>query len=118
MPGYQAPAAAPAPAPAPSGGGGVSLNYSGMYSMKRNSEAAGSLTAGIVGLVLFCLVIPGVVGGIAAILLGNKAKRAIAASNGAETGDGMATIGLVIGIIDLALTVLFVLAIINAFTHH
>ena len=58
---------------------------------------------------LFCLVIPPVIGGIIAILLGLKAKRTIAASNGAETGDGMATVGLVIGIVDLAVVALYTL---------
>jgi len=85
-----------------------------MYSGKRNSEAVGSLTAGLVGLVMFCLVIPPVLGGILAILLALKARRTIAASNGAETGEGMATAGLVIGIVDLAVVGLYVLFFVGA----
>lgn len=113
--GFQGPAPGLVPAAAPpAGGGGVSLNYGGMYSMKRNSEAVGSLTAALVGLVMFCLVIPPIVGGIAAILLGLKAKRTIAASNGAESGDGMATAGLVIGIVDLAVVAIFVLTVLGS----
>ena len=112
-PGFVPPAAPPVQ-PAGGGGGGVSLNYGGMYSMKRNSEAVGSLTAAVIGLVMFCLIIPPVVGGVIAILLSLKSRRTIAASNGAETGEGLATAGLVIGIIDLVIVAVGGLAIIGA----
>jgi hypothetical protein len=55
-----------------------------------------------------------VIGGLAAVLLAMKAKRGIAASNGAETGEGMATAGLVLGIITLALTAIYVLVFVGA----
>jgi hypothetical protein len=113
QPGFLPPAGTPAPAP---GGGGITVNYGGMYSGKRNTEAVGSLTASLVGLVLMCTILAPVIGGVVAILLALKAKRTIAASNGAESGDGMATAGLVIGIIDLALIALTGLAIIGAIT--
>ena len=46
-----------------------------------------------------------------AIWLSRKGRREIAASNGTQGGDGMATAGLVLGIIGLVFLVLFVLYI-------
>lgn len=112
--GFQGSAPGFLPAAAPPAGGGIAINYGGMMSAKRNSEAVGSLVAALVGLVMFCLVIPPIVGGIIAILLAVKAKRVIAASGGTEAGDGMATVGLVVGIVDLAIVAIFGLAIIGA----
>ena len=47
--------------------------------------------------------------GIAAIIMGNQAKKEIAASGGALAGQGQAQAGFVLGIIALVLTVLGVL---------
>ena len=47
--------------------------------------------------------------GIAAIIMGNQAKKEIAASGGALTGQGQAQAGFVLGIIALVLMVLVVL---------
>jgi hypothetical protein len=47
--------------------------------------------------------------GIPAILLAVQAKREIALSGGMHTGSGMATAGMVMGIISCALTVLALL---------
>ncbi|MFY9614352.1 MAG: DUF4190 domain-containing protein, partial [Candidatus Dormiibacterota bacterium] len=44
-----------------------------------------------------------------AIWLARRAKREIAASNGTQGGDGMATAGLVLGIIGLVFLILFAL---------
>ena len=60
-----------------------------------------SLVLGILGLV--CC---GFIAGIPALILGNSAKKEIAASGGAETGMGMAQAGFVLGIIAIALGVL------------
>jgi hypothetical protein len=55
------------------------------------------------------------VGSIAAIILGHMAKKQIAESGGTETGEGLATAGLIIGYIGLALTVVGVVAWVIAF---
>jgi len=51
-----------------------------------------SLIAGIAGFTLFP-----VVGSIVAVITGHMAKKEIRESNGAISGDGMATVGLVLG---------------------
>ena len=60
-----------------------------------------SLTSLIMG-ILGWLFIP-VVGAIIAVISGHMAKREIRESNGALSGDGMATAGLVLGYSNLAL---------------
>lgn len=47
-----------------------------------------------------------------AIWLARRAKREIAASNGTQGGDGMATAGMVLGIVGLVFLVLFVIYIV------
>ena len=68
---------------------------------KTNQKAIWSLVLGILGLV--CC---GFLAGIPALILGNMAKKEIAASGGAETGAGMAQAGFVLGIIAIVLGVL------------
>jgi hypothetical protein len=73
---------------------------------KTNTKAMISLILGIVSLPFgLCCSIFGLVG-IAAIILGNSAKKEIAASGGAETGEGMAKAGLILGIIGTVLAVI------------
>lgn len=60
----------------------------------QNKKALWSLILGILGFV--CC---GVVLGIVAIVLGQQAKGEIAASNGMQTGEGMAKAGVILGII-------------------
>lgn len=57
---------------------------------------------GILGVVLCCLP-----AGIPAIILGNIARKEIAASGGFQEGRGMATAGLILGIIATVLSVLY-----------
>jgi hypothetical protein len=57
---------------------------------------------GIVGTVLCCLP-----AGIPAIILGNSARKEIDAAGGMQEGRGMATAGLVLGIISTVLSVLY-----------
>jgi hypothetical protein len=76
------PAATPAPAP-------------------TNTMAILSLIAGIAGL----SVLP-FVGSVVAVILGPIAKRDIAASGGAQTGEGLATAGTILGWVGIGLTVL------------
>jgi hypothetical protein len=60
-----------------------------------------SLIAGILGLTMFPFL-----GSIAAVITGNIGKKEIAASSGAETGDGLATAGVIMGWIGIGLGVL------------
>jgi hypothetical protein len=50
-------------------------------------------------------------GSIGAVVLGHMAKRQIAASNGRQTGDGLATAGLVIGYIGIGIMLIYVIAL-------
>jgi putative exporter of polyketide antibiotics len=84
------------PPPPPGAPGGY-----GYAQPKTNQKAIWSLVLGILGLV--CC---GFITGIPALILGNIAKKEIAASGGAETGTGMAQAGFVLGIISIALGVL------------
>jgi putative exporter of polyketide antibiotics len=67
-----------------------------------NKKAIWSLVLGIVGLI--CC---GFLAGIPAIILGNSAKKEIAASG--QSGSGMATAGLVLGIIAVVWSVINVI---------
>jgi len=71
-----------------------------------NGKAIASLVLGICSIVL-CL---GFLAGIPAVILGRMAKREIAEGNG--TGEGLATGGLITGIIGIVLGVLWLLYII------
>lgn len=84
------------PPPPPEAPGGY-----GYAQPKTNQKAIWSLVLGILGLV--CC---GFVAGIPALILGNIAKKEIAASGGAETGAGMAQAGFILGIIAIVLGVL------------
>jgi hypothetical protein len=84
---------APPPPPDPSYGYG--------YGAPRTSQkAVWALVTGLIGL-LCCSP-----AGIVALILGNSAKKEIAASGGAETGAGMAQAGVILGIIAIVLMVL------------
>lgn len=72
-----------------------------------NSSAILALVLGILGLTS-CYALTG----IPAIIFGRKAQREIDESAGAQGGRGMATAGLVLGVIATALTTVFVLALI------
>lgn len=85
------------PPPDASGGYG----YGGYAQPRTNQKAVWAMVLGILGLV--CC---GFVTGIPALILGNVAKKEIAASNGAQTGAGMAQAGFVLGIIAIALGLL------------
>lgn len=75
------------------------------HSQKTNAEGAtSSLVYGILG-----FFICGPIFGIAAISNANKAKKTIAANPEMYEGDGLATAGLVLGIIDLSVWALIIL---------
>lgn len=60
-----------------------------------------SLIAGLLGLTLFPFI-----GSIAAVITGNIARREIAASGGAQSGDGLAFAGVIMGWIGIGLGVI------------
>jgi ABC-type phosphate transport system permease subunit len=80
------PPAAPPPPPG--------FDYGAGAPAITSSKATGALVCGIIGL-LVC----GVILGPVAIYLGTQAKREIGLSNGRLKGEGMATAGIVMGII-------------------
>jgi len=69
----------------------------------NNGMAIAALVCGIAG---FLCLIPGILG----IIFGFVAKGQIRQSNGAQRGDGMATAGIVLGCIWVALTVVLLAA--------
>jgi len=98
----------PPPPPPPPG-----ADQGGFYQpAKTNQKAVWSMILGILGLV--CC---GLFAGIPALILGNIAKNEIASSGGAQTGDGMAKAGVILGIIAIAISVLsIILLALGAFT--
>ena len=91
----------------PPGGGGYPPG-GGYAPPKTNGLAVASLVTGILS-ILLCPVF-----GIAGLITGYSAKRQIRESNGAETGDGLATGGIItsfIGIFFIGLAIVAIVAI-------
>jgi hypothetical protein len=101
--GYGAP---PPPPPPPPPGYGAPGGYPGAKPAGTNILAIISLVAGIVSIVLVCCYI-GFVAGPAAIVTGFIARKQIDETG--QGGKGMATAGLITGIIGFAITVIFVI---------
>jgi hypothetical protein len=76
------------------------------YSAQSSTMAIVSLISGIISWFL----VP-VLGGIVAVITGHMAKREIRDSGGRLTGDGLATAGLVLGYLNLGVTVLSICAV-------
>jgi hypothetical protein len=76
-------------------------NYSPTVNQPASSMATISLIAGVLGLTLFPFI-----GSIVAVATGVMARREIREAEGALGGDGLATAGLVLGWIGVALTVM------------
>lgn len=85
------------PPPPPPGQGG----YGGYAQPQQNQKAMWSMILGILGLI--CC---GFLAGIPAVILGNAARKEILAAGGAQTGEGMAKAGVILGWIAIALGVL------------
>ncbi len=88
------------------GAGGQQPSYGGYQpagptGVQNNQKAIWALVLGILSLV--CC---GFVTGIPAIILGRNAKQEIAASGGAQSGEGMAQAGFICGIIGTVLAVI------------
>jgi hypothetical protein len=98
----------PPPPPPPGGYGGDQYGGGGYAAPKTNQKAIWALVTGILS-VICC----GVIAGIPALILGQSAKKEIAASGGAQSGGGMAQAGFVLGIISIALTVLYLILLVT-----
>jgi hypothetical protein len=89
--------------PPPPGYGGQ--GYGGYARPKASGKAITSLVLGIVSIVPCCAV--GVIFGVISIILGNAANREIAASNGTQSGAGLARAGVITGVIGVVVCVLY-----------
>ena len=69
---------------------------------RTNALAIVSLTLGILWLAWL--------GSLGAVIAGHMARRQIAGSNGSQTGNGLATAGLVLGYIGLGIMLIYVIA--------
>ncbi|MEV7396140.1 DUF4190 domain-containing protein [Aeromicrobium sp. NPDC092404] len=76
---------------------------------KQNQLALWSMITGIVAIVLGLIGACGVIFGPVAIGLGIPGRRQVAASQGTQKGGGMATAGLVLGIIATVLSVIWII---------
>jgi putative exporter of polyketide antibiotics len=94
------------PPPPPYGPG--DYGHGGYAAPRTNPKALWSMILGILGIV-FC----GLFAGIPALILGNTAKKEIAASHGAETGEGMAKAGVILGWVSVAISALGLLLVIG-----
>jgi hypothetical protein len=83
-----------------------------------NTKATVSLIAGIAGVALglltVCVVGPcsalfSVIGGVVGLITGYQAKREIAESAGTQGGEGQAKAGIILGWVNVALTLLLIL---------
>lgn len=88
------------------------------YGYPQAPQSSGKATAAmIVGIVSIVVCYVGVLIGPVAIVLAVQAKKDIRRSNGTQTGDGMATAGLITGIVGtviwLAIDVLVAIAVAN-----
>lgn len=78
--------------------------------LPENAEGTvSSMVCGIVGLVCSCIPLVGIVLGTIAIVFSVKANRRIKEAQGALGGKGMATAGLVCGIISVVFGVFYLL---------
>jgi Domain of unknown function (DUF4190) len=75
----------------------------GPVQVKTNGLAVAALVCGIVGLIIFSIVL-----GPLAVIFGIRGRRQIDASGGAQKGRGMATAGIVLGIVAVVLWIIVV----------
>jgi hypothetical protein len=90
------------------GAPGYGYPYGYQYPVQPRTDglAAGALVASIAGILLTCFCV-GIAGGIAGIIMGNVARRRIRASNGMLLGDGLAVAAIIVGAINVLLTVIW-----------
>lgn len=92
------PAATPSTYPSAYPSATPAYGYGYVAAPRTNSNAIASLVLGIAAWAL-CPVVPAIIG----VVLGNKSKREIAASGGTETGEGLATAGLIVSWLNIGL---------------
>jgi hypothetical protein len=97
----------PPPPPPPGYGGAPAYGQPAYGPQKNNGKALWSMILGIVAIVFTLCCGIGFLAGIASIVLSLQAKKEIDASQGNQGGRGMATAGLVMGIISIALAALY-----------
>lgn len=89
--------------------------YADVDTVDRDPWSAPAASGGTEGLAVVSLILSVLwifgLGSIAGIVTGVVARRRIRRSHGTKTGNGLAIAGIVVGILTLALTVLFVLAL-------
>ena len=83
--------------------------YGGPMNMapKTSGKAIAALVCGLVGILCF-----GIILGVVALVLGLSAKKEIESSGGQLTGGGMATAGIVLGVIGIAFWVIYIFAVV------
>jgi len=97
----------PQPYGYPPQGYGYPPGYAYQPAPATSQKAVWALVLGIISLLgCFCFYIGGFALGIPAVVLGLMARKEIRASQGYQTGGGMATAGLVTGIVGIVLNVL------------
>ena len=94
----------PPPAPPPQWQQQPGPGWGGGYPRPQPKTNGLAITSLIFGIIQFVLC--PIIGGIVAIVTGHMARAAIRRSQGAEGGSGMATAGLILGYVGIALTVL------------
>ena len=107
--GYQAP---PPGYPPPPPGYPQAPGYPPGVQPRTGGTAIAVLVLGIAGLVFTCMYGIGVIAAIIALALSPKAKREIASSGGALTGDGLVKAGVICSWIAVGLTVLGIVLVI------
>jgi hypothetical protein len=106
-PGQYDPTQQPAPPPQQWQAQGYGYGYGG-GPQKTNGMATASMICGIVGLLLFTIILSPL-----ALIFGFVSRNQIARSGGAQKGKGFSTAGIVLGIIGIALIVILIVAVSN-----
>jgi hypothetical protein len=90
-------------------------NYSRTYAPRPTATAKGAVAALVWG--ILSLTCCGGIGGAIAIYYGSQARYRIRVSNGRLGGNGIALAGFVMGIVSVALTVVYILLVLTGQVH-
>jgi hypothetical protein len=99
--------------PPPPGNQYGALGFGSSSPQRANAKAVWSLVLGVVGVIgtLYCLL--GGALGIVSVLLGLRGRREIDGSGGTQTGRGMATTGIVLGVLATVLSLVTVVLVLT-----
>jgi hypothetical protein len=99
--------------PSPPGGQYGALGFGSPSHQRTNTKAVWSLVLGVVGALgtLYCLL--GGVVGLVALFLGLRGRREIDASGGMQTGRGLSTAGIVLGVLAAVFSVVTVILVLT-----